>query len=125
MTADESIERLVNRFGQTISDLPKPTEYEYAYNYEHRRSADKASDNWEQNGLNGDTDYICHLCDVIDRMEAALETAVRWSSCTPCDGDENDKCDKCIRHDNFRITDELLEGRYLGEPLISVSTEKL
>ena len=31
-------------------------------------------------------DYICHLCDVIDRMEAALETAARWGDCFVCSG---------------------------------------
>ena len=127
MTADERIERLVNRFGQTISDLPKPTEYEYAYNYEHRRSADKASDNWEQNGLNGDTDYICHLCDVIDRMEAALETAALWADCTACENISAVFEGRCICNDNYIIADRLLEGRSLNfdEPLIPVSTEKL
>jgi len=92
MTADERIEKLLNRFGQTISDLPKPSEEGegYAYEFEHRNSALEAALYWTKanssNPFSKIIDYICHLADVIDRMEIALETALTQFG--------ND-CDKC------------------------------
>lgn len=80
MTPDERIEKLLNRAGQTISDLPKATIYEFAYclgkedvelvfglvrKFEfcnHKENLDLEL-----------VDYILHLTDIIDRMELALE----------------------------------------------------
>lgn len=82
MTADERIEKLLNRFGQTISDLPKPNTGYYAYGMVHRKKANYAAKNWDVSiGCDNNEDYICHLCDVIDRMEIALETAANNSGC--------------------------------------------
>lgn len=91
MTADERIEKLLNRFGQTIEDLPKASDdfpYDYAYSKESKNSARRAALVFahDRNGFNVLADYICHLADVIDRMEAALETAARWGDCFVCSG---------------------------------------
>lgn len=93
MTADERIEGLLNAFGQTIADLPKARDYS-AYGDRDKllnqmRSAGEAAESWYDPESPDDyeeayTAYICHLADVIDRMETALETAVRWSSCFTC-----------------------------------------
>ena len=80
MTADEKIEKLLNCFGQTISDLPKPEQgiFLYAYTREDLGKAHKAANEWctgqAYTGTNT-LDYICHLTDVIDRMEVALQIA--------------------------------------------------
>ena len=122
MTADERIEKLLNRFGQTISDLPKPRMY-WAYTSVHR---DKASETALKLHKADDspqafipdtlkliccTDYICHLADVIDRMEAALETAANNFECFHCDKKafEGAKC--C----DFRLDDEFLDDRISEE----------
>lgn len=85
--ADERIEKLLNRFGQTISDLP-----DY-YQLPARDSASRAAfDFYTQNGMPErpwlpfmvNQIFICHLCDVIDRLEIALETASRWMPCYLC-----------------------------------------
>lgn len=81
MKADERIEKLLNSFGQTIDDLP------IVYESQHFLPAQNAMYDWLESregkyfvkDWNNDAqwNYICHLADVIDRMEAALETA-RW-----------------------------------------------
>ncbi len=87
MTADERIEKLLNRFGQTISDLPQSTPESYAYKWEQLENVSYAALNWTKHNtftvyyLN---EYLCHLADVIDRMEAALETALRCPKCYHC-----------------------------------------
>ena len=78
MTADERIERLLNRFGQTISDLQKPDERKrhYTYSLGKKQNLDKAAKKWDRsdNSFSWDVvaDYACHLCDVIDRLESRL-----------------------------------------------------
>ena len=69
MTPDERIENLLNRAGQTISDLPK------RYEQEHRNTAFDAADHFGGSlcMTQNFEDYILHLTDVIDRMETALE----------------------------------------------------
>lgn len=101
MTADERIEKLLNRFGQTIEDLPNPKDYDWsrsAYDDVHLQSAKKAAYVWMWDEYQDADiipmdeiepplcDYICHLADVIDRMEIALETAARWGDCLVCSG---------------------------------------
>ena len=124
MTADERIERLVNRFGQTISDLP--TRYCPA----DRIKATETAATWTLKSgriarVSADCEYICHLCDVIDRMEAALETAALWADCTACENISAVFEGRCICNDNYIIADRLLEGRHLNfdEPLMPVSTD--
>ena len=125
MTADERIERLVNRFGQTISDLPKSEDYAYGpvYNEHHQSMAKKEAhifslDEWKNyEGLmavhNDEKiilDYICHLCDVIDRMETDLETAVRCIDCQNCENWTEEDCEPCGQglEERFRVSDECL-----------------
>lgn len=90
MTADERIEKLLNRFGQTISDLPKPDKRKKlcTYDWYTKLNLDKAARKWEgvDNYFSWNVvgDYACHLCDVIDRLEIALETAAKCVSCIPC-----------------------------------------
>ena len=126
MTADERIEKLLNHFGQTIADLPKPKNigngfFTAGYNNESRHVAANsvlqylipgAVDIDQQNKgsmLMALEDYICHLADVIDRMEVALETALRIlsMSCITCAeyGDCEQSC--C----DFTINDTLLYDR--------------
>ena len=108
MTADERIERLLNRFGQTISDLPKPENKKYSYGWYTSQHIDKAAREWGKKDAYFDwavvSDYACHLCDVIDRLEIALETAIRIMPCSPCE--ESEDCDRFSC--DFRIDDGLL-----------------
>ena len=80
MTPDERIEALLNRAGQTISDLPKATKYEFAYCLGKEDMelvfglVKKFEFCWNKENLDLELiDYILHLTDVIDRMETALE----------------------------------------------------
>lgn len=89
MTADERIEALLNRAGQTISDLPrKGTEASEPYPLSACPKANGAAWGWYLD-IGGDMDdydstrtklvlkqYILHLTDVIDRMETALENVI-------------------------------------------------
>ena len=104
MTADERIERLVNRFGQTISDLPKPDNYKDYGNRDKlvnaMLSAERAYEEWYNPEDNSDwrdacNAYICHLCDIIDRMETALETASKVADCRCCEHDESYGSGEC------------------------------
>lgn len=113
MTADERIEKLLNRFGQTISDLPKPEESKkhYTYGWYTKQNLDKAARKWDgiDNYFSWDVvgDYACHLCDVIDRMEIALETAAKWADCGTCEIEHTEECSggtEC----NYRIYDRFL-----------------
>ena len=57
-------------------------------------------------------DYICHLANVIDRMEVALETALSCCYCEYCahntKEDDGVACDDCVYdgESRFRIKDE-------------------
>ena len=90
MTPDERIEKLLNRAGQTISDLPRSfAGGPEAYGDEPRKNALCAAWSWYlpavisageamdyiQNRRNETVmdQYILQLTDVIDRMETALE----------------------------------------------------
>ena len=109
MTADERIESLLNCFGQTIADLPKPTEVSYAYTEEHRDSAAQIALAWNRVYAFTSTflkDYICHLTDVIDRMETALNTAKMVASCAYCRNEDGNNCEGCIG-ENFEIDDSV------------------
>lgn len=67
MTCDERLEALLNRAGQTISDLPE----EYSEN-----KAEAVFNLFEFDGELDATAYIIHLAAIIDRMEAALENTL-------------------------------------------------
>lgn len=90
MTADERLEKLLNRFGQTISDLPKSRNEDYAYDMISLDDADREAVQWQEGNLPGyrySEDYICHLADVIDRLETALENASKIIDCLFCKND--------------------------------------
>lgn len=110
MTADERIEKLLNRFGQTISDLPKPENKKYSYGWYTSQHIDKAAREWGKKDAYFDwavvSDYACHLCDIIDRMEIALETATRWMPCDRCEKEDNCQDMDC----NLSMKDRYLGG---------------
>lgn len=93
MTADERIEQLLNHFGETIEDLPKSQGQLPAYSTLHYSSLIKQAENFSENE-NKSSDlinhkiiqYALHLTDIIDRMEAALDTAERILSQYGCRG---------------------------------------
>lgn len=122
MTADERIEKLLNRFGQTIEDLPKSADNCWStnvYESKHLISAKKAAlifmmDEWQDADAVPEIryeveecllDYICHLADVIDKLEIALETAIRLIPCEKCI-DSEDYCDSSFC--DFQIDDRNL-----------------
>ena len=111
MTADERIEKLLNRFGQTIEDLPKPENKKYLYGWYTMQHLDKAAREWGKKDAYFDwavvADYACHLCDIIDRMEIALKTAARWAECSTCEVENTKECGGGIEC-NYRIYDGLL-----------------
>lgn len=89
-SCDERIEELLNRAGQTISDLPRKQGESVSepYSGEDCQKANGTAWRWY---LNVDTDmddydstrskyvlkqYILHLTDIIDRMEWALENVL-------------------------------------------------
>ena len=89
MTFDERLEALLNRAGQTISDLPqKGTEVSEPYPLDACPKANGAAWDWylDIGGNMDDYDstrtkfvlkqYILHLTDIIDRMETALENVI-------------------------------------------------
>lgn len=90
MTPDERIEELLNRAGQTISDLPRKQGESVSepYSGEDCQKANGTAWRWYLN-IDADMDdydstrskyvlkqYILHLTDIIDRMEWALENVL-------------------------------------------------
>ena len=123
MTADERIEKLLNRFGQTISDLPKVNDYKYNRSLIRSIiSAEKSVDEWYDPDHSYDfyqyayPAYICHLADIIDRMEIALETAVRCTDCGTCEFERTGECSGIIEC-NYRICDGCLMDSDVTEEL--------
>lgn len=125
MTADERIEKLLNRFGQTISDIPNPKDYDWsrsAYDVGHLKQAKKAAYVWMWDEYQDADiipideiepplcDYICHLADIIDRMEAALETATNTMDCRRCEASLDDCNFNCNEHS--KVANWQLSGMY-------------
>ena len=121
MTADERIEQLLRHFGETIEDLPKHTETHYAYKFATRNKAILTVRDWGgEKYFNTEVlgDYICHLSDIVDRMENALMTAHRLLStqilsCEHCLYDESGCFKHCEEVDYvycFDVRDEALAG---------------
>ena len=92
MTSPEKIEELLNRFGQTISDLPSTKDYDWsreAHEVEQMKQAKKMAYVWMWDEYaDADIipidevelpllDFICHQSDVIERLIKALETALQ------------------------------------------------
>ena len=95
MTCDERLEALLNRAGQTISDLPE--------RYDERLFNDvtRVADAWSKwTSPCPRAEYILHLTDVIDRMETAMENVIGerdWllkhhEGCDGCALDGSDDC---------------------------------
>lgn len=111
MTPDERIEKLLNRAGQTISDLPKSDGKHLTYNRESRSSAEhKVFAYAKQSGyvdvidcLAMHQDYILHLTDVIDRMETALENVCGERDYLVLARKKVYPCDACIHRDKYRF----------------------
>lgn len=109
MTSPEKIEELVNRFGQTISDLPKAQTADYAYSKKDIGKAYEIATEWHGRYNSGslDTgDFICHQSDVIERLIKALETAEKIVSCDYCVKHES-KCGNCSGYEctGFQMAD--------------------
>ena len=114
-SADKRIEELLNRAGQTISDLPKATEFSFAHSVNNPEAfGNVMMAACKFNGLNGDAyyfkdfdavrvlvDYVMHLTDVIDRLETALENVcgerdyLRKALCGLCSNFHEDGADAC------------------------------
>lgn len=83
MTDNERIEKLLNRFGQTTSDLPKSDGRHFTYDRDSRSNAEYQV--FEFAGQSGHVDildclamhqdYIMHQADVIEKLVTALEVA--------------------------------------------------
>ena len=137
MTADERIEKILNRFGQTISDLPATKDNDWSgpgYAIDHLKVAKKAAYVWmweeyeDVDVIPIDEieapllDYICHLADVIDRLETALSTAQRVTTCKSCQHHkallakdwDNVPCSECNSSQCrlcYQISDEYLSDK--------------
>ena len=97
MTSPEKIEELLNRFGQTISDLPECDTFLYAYGHDSRKKAKEMSFNWNRqiNKVDHQADFICHQSDVIERLIDALKVAEKTASCEYCKKRETN-CGNCF-----------------------------
>ena len=109
MTSPEKIEELLNRFGQTISDLPKAQTADYAYSKKDIGKVYRIATEWHGRYNSGslDTgDFICHQSDVVERLVAALETAEKIVSCEYCVKHES-KCGNCSGYEctGFQMMD--------------------
>lgn len=92
MTCDERLEKLLNRAGQTISDLPGP----FGYTAKQEEDAMEAAADF-----GGDDVLILHLTDVIDRLEWALDKVVRERDyLAERFGDAVCDCDICMHAEN-------------------------
>ena len=116
MTSPEKIEELLNRFGQTISDLPEVKDFK---NYGERDellnrmlSAEKSVEEWfDPDSTDEYYDEalpasVCHQSDVIERLIKALETAEKIVSCEYCVKHES-KCGNCSGYEctGFQMMD--------------------
>lgn len=128
---DERIDKLLGCFGQTIADLPKPivdaergTQWAYPDN---KNNIIRTALRWNQeewildfphNSISEDgvdrfmCEYAQHLADIIDRMEAALETAKNWINCPNCVSYGNPECN-CP--EDAGLNDETLSDSYLSD----------
>ena len=120
MTPDERIEKLLNKAGQTISDLPRSfAGGPEAYGEEARKNALCAAWSWYlpavisagdavdfmQNRRNETVmaQYILHLTDIIDRMETALENVCGEHDYLVWALKKNYPCDVCIHRYKYRF----------------------
>lgn len=85
MTANERLEALLNRAGQTISDLPTWGGDVRRLGRAKREALTEMGDRWtDSTTVSADEmpllEYILRLTDIIDRMEWALENALNEQS---------------------------------------------
>ena len=89
MTSTERIEKLLNEYGETLNDLPKPADFSYSYLYDYKQlmAAKRQAlifimDEWRDCDELPElkyqieevlTNYICHQSDVIEKLVKALE----------------------------------------------------
>lgn len=81
MTANERLEKLLNRAGQTISDLPTWGGDMQKLGRAKREALTEMGERWtDSQTVSADEmpllEYILRLTDIIDRMETALENQV-------------------------------------------------
>ena len=81
MTANERLEALLNRAGQTISDLPTWGGDMRRLGRAKREALTEMGDRWtDSQTVSADEmpllEYILRLTDIIDRMETALENVI-------------------------------------------------
>lgn len=109
MKCDERLEALLNRAGQTISDLPNG----YLLTSKDGKNLSDMACQWfiDEDSPEGVVlrnlvsiplyQYILHLTDIIDRMETALENVcgerdyLRHVACGLCFGFREEKADFC------------------------------
>lgn len=128
MNCDERLEALLNRAGQTISDLPNG----YLLTSKDGKNLSDMACQWfiDEDSPEGVVlrnlvsiplyQYILHLTDIIDRMETALENVcgerdyLRHVACGLCFAfreDGEDSCETCMVGDgvpeNWRADDDL------------------
>ena len=113
---EKRLEKLLNSFGGTLQDLPIIYDYDKP---SYQMNAQQAMYQWleERGGINYIKDwdkspeynYICHLADVIDKLETALMTARRMISCRDCIEVGAEECYGTCE-DRFRISDYALTG---------------
>lgn len=130
MTSPEKIEELLNRFGQTISDLPSTKDYDWsreAHEVEQMSQAKKMAYVWMWDEYaDADIipideveppllDFICHQSEVIERLVAALETAEKVASCDFCKKHE-EKCSSSSRFEceGFELEEQMFDNKEMS-----------
>jgi len=134
MTADERLEALLNRAGQTISDLPNA----YSLSTIEAKDIQEVACQWFVNEGAPEGvlfrnlvsiplyQYILHLTDIIDRMETALENVcgerdylrhvARVEGCWTCTNSDSGM--ECHRPEGCVLNDEghCEDYKYAGVP---------
>lgn len=81
MTSKEKIEQLLNYYGDTLNDLPSPSNDRYAYYPTDLNDACERASGWSFGITNmrvtesSLADFICHQSDIIEKLVKALESA--------------------------------------------------
>ena len=127
MTSPEKIEELLNRFGQTISDLPKNEKTgKEPYRRAKRKMASASACEWYLKGEITKAKlfstaipdecretilrcFICHQSDVIERLIDALKVAEKTASCEYCKKRESN-CGSCFEFgcEGFELDEQTL-----------------
>ena len=114
-----TFEQRMAELGVDLSDLPKPTKNEYAYECSNSKCLERLREtinNFEEgpSGVRAYVDYILHLVDIIDRMETRLVNvtgerdylASEIADCQYCarirDDERCETCDETFSNFEFR-----------------------